>query len=31
MFLAGGQLIPAGTAEQDIAGAGDTFRMIGGA
>jgi hypothetical protein len=31
MFLAGGQLFPAGTAEQDVAGAGDTFRMIGGA
>jgi hypothetical protein len=30
MFLAGGKLFPAGTAEQDVAGAGDTFRMIGG-
>ena len=29
LFLAGGKLFPAGTAEQDVAGAGDTFRMIG--
>ena len=29
MILAGGKLFPAGTAEQDVAGAGDTFRMIG--
>jgi hypothetical protein len=29
MYLAGGKLFPAGTAEQDVAGAGDTFRMIG--
>ena len=31
MYLAGGRLFPAGTAEQDVAGAGDTFRMIGAA
>lgn len=29
MFLLGGKLFPAGTAGQDIGGAGDTFRMIG--
>ena len=29
MILAGGKLFPVGTAEQDVAGAGDTFRMIG--
>lgn len=31
MFLAGGALFPDGTAGQDVAGAGDTFRMIGAA
>jgi hypothetical protein len=29
MFLLGEELFPSGSAEQDIGGAGDTFRMIG--